>query len=52
MGAVTQTASETTNIQRTGQIEWADPAIAAQPAVAPGLEFLQAMVDGEVPSPP
>jgi uncharacterized protein (TIGR00369 family) len=53
MVAVTQTASETTNIQRTRQIEWADPAISAQAARGrAGLEFLQAMVDGEVPPPP
>lgn len=53
MGAVTQTANETTNIQRTRRIEWADPAISAQAARGrAGLEFLQAMVDGEVPPPP
>jgi uncharacterized protein (TIGR00369 family) len=53
MGGVTQTADETTNIQRTRRIEWADPAISAQAARGrAGLEFLQAMVDGEVPPPP
>ncbi len=53
MDAVTQTASETTNSQRTRQIDWADPAISAQAARGrAGLEFPQAMVDGEVPPPP
>jgi uncharacterized protein (TIGR00369 family) len=53
MVAVTQTADETTNAQRTRRIEWSDPAISAQAARGrAGLEFLQAMVDGEVPPPP
>jgi uncharacterized protein (TIGR00369 family) len=51
--AVTETAGETTNVERTRRIEWADPAISAQAARGrAGLDFLQAMVDGDVPPPP
>ena len=50
---MSKTACETTNIERTRLIEWADPAITAQAATGlSGLEFLQAMVDGELPPPP
>jgi uncharacterized protein (TIGR00369 family) len=53
MGAVTNPARETTNVERTRTIEWADPAVSAQAARGrAGLEFLQAMVDGQVPPPP
>lgn len=47
------TACGTTNMERTRLIEWADPTITARAAPGrSGLEFLQAMVDGELPPPP
>ena len=50
---MSETICETTGIERTRMIEWADPAITAQAARGrSGLEFLQAMVDGELPPPP
>lgn len=50
---MSNTACETTNVERTRLIEWADPTITAQAAAGvSGLEFLQAMVDGELPPPP
>lgn len=52
MRIVTETACAT-RTPRTRTIEWADPLVAAQAAgTCGGLEFLQAMVDGEVPAPP
>jgi uncharacterized protein (TIGR00369 family) len=38
---------------RTRTIEWQDPMIgAARAATMPGLDYLQAMIDGEIPPPP
>lgn len=50
---MTEALCETTQSGRTRTIEWADPHGAAESARArSGLEFLQAMVDGEIPPPP
>jgi uncharacterized protein (TIGR00369 family) len=50
---VSEILCETTDIERTRTIEWADPQVTAQAARGrSGLEFLQAMVDGELPPPP
>lgn len=44
---------ETTNVERTRTIAWADPHLTAHLARdRSGLEFLQAMIDGEIPPPP
>ncbi|WP_216893892.1 PaaI family thioesterase [Nocardia alni] len=43
----------TSQIPRSRLVEWSDPtAIADQAMRAPGLEFLQAIVDGTLPQPP
>lgn len=56
MAAMTETACAVPremHAERTRSYEWADPFSAAEAARArSGLEFLQAMVDGEVPAPP
>ncbi|GAB2994809.1 PaaI family thioesterase [Mycobacterium bourgelatii] len=50
---MTDTVFEAPTTDRTRVIEWADPAITASAARSRiGLEFLQAMVDGELPPPP
>jgi uncharacterized protein (TIGR00369 family) len=50
---VTETLYETSQVERIRTIGWADPAVTAQAARGrSGLEFLQAMVDGELPPPP
>lgn len=47
------TACDTRQVERTRTIEWANPFDAANAARSrSGLDFLQAMVDGEVPPPP
>ena len=44
---------ETRNLERIRTIEWADPVVSAQAArERSGIEFLQAMIDGELPQPP
>jgi uncharacterized protein (TIGR00369 family) len=50
---VSETVCDTTAVERTRTIEWADPQASAQAArERPGIEFLQAMIDGELPQPP
>jgi uncharacterized protein (TIGR00369 family) len=50
---VRETASDTKDVERARTIGWADPGITARAAAGrTGLEFLQAMVDGELPQPP
>ncbi|CAM2749592.1 aromatic compound degradation protein PaaI [Mycobacterium intermedium] len=50
---MTDTVFQAPATDRTRVIEWADPAITASAARSrSGLEFLQAMVDGELPPPP
>jgi uncharacterized protein (TIGR00369 family) len=51
--SVSETVCETRNVERTRTFEWADPRFSAQVARdRTGLEFLQAMVSGEIPPPP
>jgi uncharacterized protein (TIGR00369 family) len=50
---VSEIVCETVDVQRTRTIEWADPQISVQAALQrSGIEFLQAMIDGEIPQPP
>ncbi|OBI72942.1 PaaI family thioesterase [Mycobacterium asiaticum] len=50
---MSETICDTRQATRTRTIEWADPLSAAEAARGrSGLEFLQAMVDGEIPPPP
>ena len=44
---------ETVDVERTRTFAWGDPGIAASAATGrTGLEFLQAMIAGEIPQPP
>lgn len=53
MSCVSETACETRQLERTRIVEWEDPFRAAEAArTRSGLEFLQGMVDGEIPAPP
>jgi uncharacterized protein (TIGR00369 family) len=50
---VSETTCDTRQIERTRTVEWANPFSAANAARSrSGLDFLQAMVDGEIPAPP
>ena len=50
---MSETVCETSNVERSRTIEWADPHNAAHQARRrSGLEFLQAMVAGQIPQPP
>ncbi len=50
---MTEVVCETVDVERTRTFEWADPDITARAARGrSGLEFLQAMVAGELPQPP
>jgi uncharacterized protein (TIGR00369 family) len=50
---VTETICDTRNLERSRTIEWGDPLVSAQAArERSGIEFLQAMIDGEIPQPP
>ena len=41
------------NVVRTRTVEWDDPMIgASRAATMPGIDYLQAMIDGEIPPPP
>ena len=41
------------NVVRTRSISWEDPLIgAARATTMPGIDYLQAMIDGEIPPPP
>lgn len=45
--------SDDQHVKRVRTVEWADPFVTAQAAATmSGLEFLQAMANGEVPPPP
>jgi uncharacterized protein (TIGR00369 family) len=45
--------SEHDDVVRTRTIEWDDPMIgAARAATMPGIDYLQGMIDGEIPAPP
>jgi uncharacterized protein (TIGR00369 family) len=49
----TACAPEREQVERNRTFEWSDPLSAAEAArTRSGLEFLQAMVDGEIPPPP
>jgi uncharacterized protein (TIGR00369 family) len=50
---MSEIACDTSRSERTRTIEWSDPLISAEAAGAlPGIEFLQAMIDGSIPQPP
>ncbi|WP_411700664.1 PaaI family thioesterase [Conyzicola sp.] len=41
------------NVVRSRTVEWDDPMVgASRAATMPGIEYLQAMIDGEIPPPP
>jgi uncharacterized protein (TIGR00369 family) len=50
---VTEIVCDTRGLERTRTFEWGDPLVSARAArERPGIEFLQAMIDGELPEPP
>jgi uncharacterized protein (TIGR00369 family) len=50
---MSETVCEERNSERTRTIEWSDPLISAEAAASlSGIEFLQGMIDGEIPQPP
>lgn len=50
---MSETVCEARNSERTRTIEWSDPRMSAEAAATlPGIEFLQAMIDGAIPQPP